>query len=126
MMGQLSPIRKSKSAWAARRQIIFAVMDFIEHGHGDYITVADLASAAGISERTLRSAFQEYLGMGPARYLKLRRLNQIHDTLQDSDPSVTTVTCVASRFGIWELGRLARDYQSLFGELPSETLRRVR
>ena len=126
MMGQLAPITKQAKQRIRRRQIIRAVMNFIDQRHGEYISVADLASAMDVSERTLRAAFHEYVDMAPARYLKLRTLNLIHDTLQDSDPSVTTITGVASRFGVWELGRLARDYQFLFGELPSETLRRVR
>ena len=125
-MGQLAPKTKTSSSFIERNQIIRTVMDFIEYECSKHISVADLASAANISERTLRSAFKEYFGMGPARFLKLRRLNLVHDTLQDSDPSVTTVTCVAYRFGVWELGRLAHDYQNRYGESPSETLRRLR
>jgi hypothetical protein len=43
-----------------------------------------------------------------------------------ADPAVMTVTGVVTQFGVWEFGRLANDYQLLFGELPSETLRDVR
>jgi hypothetical protein len=43
-----------------------------------------------------------------------------------TDAAVMTVSGVATQFGIWEFGRLANDYQLLFGELPSETLRDVR
>jgi len=110
----------------SRQQIVRTTMDFIDRRDGEYLTVADLASAAGVSDRTLRSAFQDYFGIGPARYLKLRTLNQIRKALQNADPSVTTVTGVATQFGVWELGRFARDYQLLFDELPSETLRHVR
>lgn len=108
-----------------RRQIVRVVMDSIDRRDGEYLTVTDLASAAGVSERTLRAAFQEYFGMGPVRYLKLKTLNLIRKALRNSDPSVTTVTGVATQFGVWELGHFARDYQLLFGELPSETLRHV-
>jgi AraC family ethanolamine operon transcriptional activator len=109
-----------------RRQIFRVVMDFIDRRDGEYLTVADLAAAAGVSERTLREAFHEYFGMGPARYLKFRALNLIRKALQNADPSVTTVTGVATRLGVWELGRMAHDYQILFGEFPSATLHHVR
>lgn len=108
-----------------RRQIVRTAMDFIDQRGGKYLTVTDLASAASVSERTLRSAFQDYFGMGPVRYLKLRTLNLARQALQNADPTGTTVTRVATQFGVWELGRFARDYQLLFGELPSETLRRA-
>jgi AraC family ethanolamine operon transcriptional activator len=118
-----TPLRGRQSI--PRRQIIQAVTESIERQDGKYLTVADLAAAAGVSERTLRAVFQDYFGMGPLTYLKLRTLNLVHKALQGADPSVTTVTGVATQFGIWELGRLAHSYRQLFGELPSETLRRA-
>jgi AraC family ethanolamine operon transcriptional activator len=109
-----------------RKELVRTAMDCIDRRGGEYLAVTDLASAASVSERTLRSVFQEYFGMGPVRYLKLRTLNLARQALQDADPTVTTVTRVATEFGVWELGRFARDYQLLFGELPSQTLHRVR
>jgi AraC family ethanolamine operon transcriptional activator len=109
-----------------RTQIVHEVMDSIESRDSEYLTVPDLAATAGVSERTLRAAFQDYFGMGPARFLRLRTLNLVHKALQVADPAGTTVTRVATQFGVWELGRLAHDYQALFGELPSATLRDAR
>ena len=123
--GQPIPTTQPGRQAFPRRQVVRAVMDLIERRDGEYLTVTDLASAAGVSERTLRVVFQEYFGMGPVRYLKLRTLNLIRKALRGADPTVTTVTGVATQFGVWELGRLARDYQLLFGERPSETLRNV-
>jgi AraC family ethanolamine operon transcriptional activator len=106
-----------------RSQIVRVVMDSIDGEGGEYVTVPDLAIAAGVSERTLRAAFHDYFGIGPVQFLRLRTLNQVRAALRNSNPALTTVTEVATRFGVWELGRLARDYRLLFGELPSATLR---
>ena len=110
----------------SRGQIVREVMNSIDSQGAEYVTIPDLASAAGVSERTLRAAFQDYFGMGPARFLKLRTLNLARNELRNSDPALTTVTAVATRFGVWELGRFAHDYQLLYGELPSVTLRHAR
>ncbi len=107
-----------------RGQIIRTSMDFVDQHGGEYLSVEQLASAASVSERTLRDAFQQYFGVAPVRYLNRRTLHQVRKALKIADPSLTTVTEIATQFGVWELGRLARDYCSLFGELPSETLRK--
>jgi len=106
-----------------RGQIIRMSMDFVDQHDGEYLSVEQLAAAAGVSERTLRDAFQRYFGLAPVRYLNRRTLHQVRRALRAADPSVATVTEIATEFGVWELGRFARDYRFLFGELPSETLR---
>jgi AraC family transcriptional regulator, ethanolamine operon transcriptional activator len=108
-----------------RKEIIREAMDFVDQRAGEYISVQELATAAGVSERTLRTAFREYFSIGPMRFLKLRTLHQARRALLDSDCSVATVTEIATRFGVWEFGRFAHDYHLLFGELPSETLRHL-
>jgi AraC family transcriptional regulator, ethanolamine operon transcriptional activator len=107
-----------------RGQIIRRSMDFVDQHDGEYLSVAQLATAASVSERTLRSAFEQYFGEAPVRFLRLRTLHQVRRALRGADPSVATVTGIATQFGVWQLGRFARDYRSVFRELPSETLRR--
>jgi len=106
-----------------RNQIIRRSMEFVEQHDGEYLSVEQLATAADVSERTLRDAFQHYFGLAPVRYLNRRTLHQVRRALKAADPTVATVTGIATQFGVWELGRFARDYRFLFGELPSETLR---
>jgi AraC family ethanolamine operon transcriptional activator len=108
-----------------RGQIIRRSMDFIDQHEGEYLSVEQLATAASVSERTLRDAFQHYYGLAPVRYLNRRTLHQVRRALKAADPSVATVTEIATQFGVWQLGRFARDYRFLFGELPSETLRQL-
>jgi AraC family transcriptional regulator, ethanolamine operon transcriptional activator len=106
-----------------RKLIVRGAMDFVDQHDGEYVSLEQLASAAGVSERTLRDAFHWYFGIPPVQYLNRRTLHQVRKALKASDPSKATVTSIATQFGVWQFGRLARDYRLLFGELPSETLR---
>jgi AraC family ethanolamine operon transcriptional activator len=105
-----------------RGDIIRRSLELLEEQSSERIVVADLALAAGVSERTLRTAFQERYGVGPTRYLQLRHLHQVARVLHAADPEEETVSSVLLRHGEWEFGRFAGRYKQLFGELPSETL----
>ena len=78
----------------------------------------------GVAERTLRASCEEYMGMGPIRFLTLRRMHLVRQALLSAVPSTSTVTRIATDHGFWELGRFAVAYRAAFGELPSETLKR--
>jgi AraC-like DNA-binding protein len=96
----------------------------VEENPGQPIYVAELCKAIGVSERTLRICCQEQLGVGPKRYLQLRRLHLAGRALRQASADAVTVTEVATRYGFWHFGRFAGEYQSLFGEPPSSTLHR--
>jgi AraC family ethanolamine operon transcriptional activator len=85
-----------------------------------------LAEAVGVSDRTLRNAFNDYFGVGLTRYLRLRLLHQVRRALEASDRETSTVTRVEASFGVSEFGRFAHEYEGLFGETPSHTLRHRR
>ena len=102
--------------------IVKLAEDFLQaHPEMLLFHVADLCTATGVSERTLRNAFNAAFGMGPIRYLRVRRLNQVRRLLEHPDDDINSVTEAAMRFAFFDLGRFARDYQRLFGEKPSET-----
>jgi AraC-like DNA-binding protein len=88
------------------------------------LSLNEICAAIGVSERTLRTCCQEHLGIGPIRYLWLRRMHLVQRALAQADPATTTVTAVATDFGFWELGRFSVAYRKVFGESPSTTLRR--
>ena len=86
--------------------------------------LADICRAVGASERTLRASCEERLGMGPIRYLWLRRMHLARRALLGADPATATVTQIATDHGFWELGRFSVSYHALFGESPSASLRK--
>ncbi|WP_416676656.1 helix-turn-helix domain-containing protein [Egbenema bharatensis] len=83
----------------------------------------ELCEKLYVSQRTLRYAFQECLGMSPMTYLKTQRLKQVRRQLKAPDQNQTTVTDIAIQYGFWHMGQFAQDYRKMFGERPSETLR---
>jgi AraC family ethanolamine operon transcriptional activator len=111
---------------APRQEIIRRSMELLEQRVGEPVRVGEFAAAADVSERTLRTAFNEYFGVGPVRYLQLRQLHQVYRVLRAADPKDLTVSEVLVEHGEWAFSRFALRYRQLFGELPSETLRRKR
>lgn len=83
--------------------------------------VGELAAAAGTSRRTLEHAFRDGFGLGPGKYIKVRRLNAVNRVLLQGKGG-TSVADIACEYGFRHLGQFAADYRRLFGELPSETL----
>jgi AraC-like DNA-binding protein len=86
------------------------------------IYIPELCASLGVPERTLRLCCDEALGMGPKRYLMLRRMNLARQALRKAEAATTTVTAVAANFGFFSFGRFSVFYRTLFGEMPSTTL----
>lgn len=106
----------------SRKQIVTAANERLESVGLVPVSIANLARELSVSERTLRTAFLDYFGVGPIRYQRDWRLHRVRRELLAKGASETTVTEVLSRFGIWQHGRFAGAYRKRFGELPSETL----
>jgi AraC-like DNA-binding protein len=103
--------------------IIAKLEEYLEANPNTPLYLAEICAAIDAAERTLRAACEEHLGMGPIRFLTLRRMHLVRRALSDADSS-TTVTRIVTDHGFWELGRFSVAYRALFGETPSETLRR--
>ncbi len=99
--------------------------EFLEANPDRPLYLTEICSAIGVAERTLRASCEEHLGMGPIRYLTARRMHLVRRALLRAEPSETTVTRVVTDHGFWELGRFSVAYRTMFGELPSATLRRA-
>jgi AraC-like DNA-binding protein len=108
-----------------RHDLIIRRFEQYLEAHPDQpLYLTEICAGIGVAERTLRASCEEHLGMGPIRYLTLRRMYLTRRALLRADPSKSTVTRIVTDHGFWELGRFAVAYRALFEESPSETLRR--
>lgn len=107
----------------ARNRILARAMEYLRANEGQPVRVEDLCRAANVSERTLRNVFNEFFGIGPAKFLRARQLQEIRAALLTAELDSVTVSSVATRFGVWDFSLFARNYRSLYGESPSQTLR---
>ncbi|MEO6964901.1 MAG: helix-turn-helix domain-containing protein, partial [Acidobacteriaceae bacterium] len=106
-----------------RYRIVTQIRDYIIANRNQVITVPDLCRNFYISRRMLQYCFQEVVGMTPVAYLRALRLNGARRDLRDVASEYATVQDIAATWGFWHLSQFARDYQRLFGELPSASLR---
>ena len=89
-----------------------------------HIYTHELCAAAGVSERALRYAFEEMVGISPVRYLSMLRLCEACRSLSSADAGRKSVKSIALSCGLWDLSRFADNYRRVFGELPRDTLMR--
>ena len=120
--GQKGP-RENVSSQHARRMLSRA-RDYLQAHTDRCVTVHELCVQLGSSPRALQDCFRNYVGMSPKTYLKALKLNEARRELRRVDSAYGSVSDVAVRYGFWHLSRFAADYRWLFGELPSDTLRR--
>lgn len=109
---------------AERSERIRAVTQHVDKHVRESLTVERLARVAGCSVRALQATFIEISGLSPMEYVRRRRLAFARQLLESADGE-TTVSAVASLVGLSHLSRFASSYRAMYGEAPSETLRRA-
>jgi AraC-like DNA-binding protein len=100
-------------------------MDYIEANWDQPITIEALAAVTETSARSLFATFRESRGCSPMAFVRHFRLLRAKEILLLAAPE-TSVSSVASRCGFESPGHFAKRYSNLFGELPSDTLKRGR
>jgi len=89
-----------------------------------HFRMAEICAALDVPTGVLRLACEEQLGMGPIEYVSRRRMQLVHRALLNGDPDPANISAIARHYGFRSLGRFAADYRAIYGELPSETVRR--
>ncbi|MEH2524259.1 MULTISPECIES: helix-turn-helix transcriptional regulator [unclassified Bradyrhizobium] len=87
------------------------------------VSLAALASEAGLSRFHFCRAFKESTGLSPHAWLRQHRLEQAMNMLRDTDESVVSV---AAALGYASQTAFAAAFRKLTGETPSDWRRRIR
>lgn len=113
---------KLKKVIIRRSCVLKQVEDFMMNNLTAEISCNDICQAVGVSKRTLEYIFKEFYNITPKAYFKRLRLNYLRQCLQENYPQ-SNISEIAENLGFFHRGDLAADYQKLFGELPSDTVK---
>lgn len=108
---------------AQRQKLARRVEAYLRANECQPVGIAELCAAVGAPERSIHHACREFFGLPPVALLRVRRLHRARRQLLERGRA-TTVTATATDWGFDHLGEFASAYRGLFGETPSETLRR--
>lgn len=89
-------------------------------------TLLDVCRAVGVSPRKLAYCFRDELGVSPAHYWKVIRLNRARKDLLQAGASGADIYSIASRHGFWHFSQFSQDYKRHFVERPSDTVAKAR
>ena len=123
MFSNVVPIGRDASL-VERRRLAHRSRNYMLQNMDCPMTIKEICQANGGTERTLHLGFRESFGISPKKFLKVLRLNAARRELQNPKFD-TTVTKVSLRWGFFHLARFAAEYSTMFGELPSQTLRQA-
>jgi AraC-like DNA-binding protein len=116
---------RSEQTRQAHSLVVKTAEEFAVSHVGDHLHVSDLCNAARVSERALEYAFREVMGSTPVTYLIRLRLHRVRKVLLAATHGSTTVSAEALNWGFWHFGEFSRAYRDCFGELPSDSLRKM-
>ncbi|MEA1889255.1 MAG: helix-turn-helix domain-containing protein [Pseudomonadota bacterium] len=110
------------AAISKRRHGLERIYEYLRCADPASISILQLCEVAGVSRRTLEYSFREELDITPQGFIKLMRLHSARRGLLASHTGGSSVAEITHSLGIYEQGRFASEYRSLFGELPSQTM----
>ncbi len=116
-----TPQPAENRSYQHRKRVVDDARMFIEASTEAPVTITDLCRATNVSRRTLQYSFESIIGISPIQFLRFFRLNNARRALLEASRE-ECVTDIASQWGFWHMSQFAKDYNHLFGELPSQTL----
>ena len=120
-----SVLRIDEEPLPGGRLVIPKAREMLHSSIENDMSIAQIAHDLGVSVRTLQHHFKHELGVSPKQYLQSLRLNAIYEELLYASEKEVMVSDIAYKYNYYHLGHFATEYKRMFGETPSQTLRRT-
>ena len=105
------------ASYPTHRDLRFEKMrDFVHEHYAEAIEVADIASAGCTSVRDCFRSFRDYVGMGPAQYVREYRVRQSCRLLAHTS---RTIESVALSCGFSSATQFSQTFRAIMGSTPS-------
>ena len=118
------PVSEDRNSGQQRHHLVERADAYVRVHSDRLVTVSELCSALSISRRALQIGFQDVLGISPHAYIRAVSLNGVRSHLNNASSPYVSVQDAAAAYGFWHMSQFALDYRQLFGERPSETIKR--
>jgi len=117
----LDTLRTQESTVAPKH--VKQVEEYIRTHLQDNITIDDLVELTGVSSRSIYNGFKSFRGTTPMKYILQARLEKVHAELLNPAQG-KNVTQIATKWNFSQLGRFSACYKKVYGESPTDTLRK--
>ena len=118
----LRPQQNTGRSRLSRKHIVPSVIRVIRHQRSSSPFVNQVAKELGVTPHSIINMFKEVTGMSPKKYWLTRKLFLFRDALLSGE--YISVSDAAYSLDMSDLGRMSARYRKLFGEFPSETMKR--
>lgn len=105
------------------QRVIADITHYIKETNNYPLTITELCQITKVSRRALQYCFEQGLGMSPIQYIRDCRLNEIRRLLLNADNELG-IADLALDFGFFHIGTFNAQYKNLFGETPTQTIKR--
>jgi AraC family ethanolamine operon transcriptional activator len=114
-----------KECLARTQRFVTKALEIIHDSELDGISASELCAQTKCSQRTIEKGFSNRFGLTPKKYINVLRLARVHKGLRNfAAQGCDSIIELAGIHGFWHMGQFAADYRRIYGELPSDTLKR--
>ena len=99
-------------------------LEKIDSFESDTPCIDAIIEALGCTRRAMQASFRATLGITPSQYILARRLQRARHSLLKANPDSARVTRISADHEFFHFGRFSQYYKLMYGEYPSDTLKR--